>query len=48
MYGMFNNTSNFNGDISAWDVSGVTSCLEFSLGATSWVQPKPNFTNCTP
>ncbi|MDA9342187.1 BspA family leucine-rich repeat surface protein [Flavobacteriaceae bacterium] len=40
--------SNFNEDISSWDVSNVTACDNFSMGAYSWTLPQPNFTNCTP
>jgi len=28
-------------------VSNVTDCQDFSLDATAWTLPKPNFTNCT-
>ena len=39
--------SQFNGDISNWNVSNVVDCWAFSLDATAWTEPKPNFTNCT-
>lgn len=52
MVAMFYNSSSgasdFNQDLSSWNVTGVTSCSIFSLNATQWTEPKPNFTNCTP
>ena len=39
--------SQFNGDISNWNVSNVVDCWAFSLDATAWTEPEPNFTNCT-
>ena len=48
MYSMFNNAYSFNQDLSNWDVENVTSCAYFSEGASAWVIPQPNFTNCTP
>ena len=45
MSGMFE-ISQFNGDISNWDVDNVTECEGFSQDATAWTLPKPNFTNC--
>ena len=47
MYEMFDKAYAFNQDISSWDVSSVTYCSQFSLDATAWTEPKPNFTNCT-
>ena len=47
MFGMFYLASAFNQDLSSWNVSNVTECEEFSLDATAWTLPKPNFTNCT-
>ena len=44
---MFNGAISFNQDLSSWDVSNVTNCGDFSTNATSWTEPKPNFTNCT-
>ena len=37
--------SEFNGDISNWDVSNVRDCRSFRTN-TSWTLP--NFTNCNP
>ena len=48
MYSMFNNAYSFNQDLSNWDVENVTSCAYFSEGASAWVIPQPNFTNCNP
>ena len=43
---MFSSASSYNQDLSSWSVGGVTNCDGFSAGATSWMAPKPNFTNC--
>ena len=43
---MFQGATSFNQDLSSWNVSNVTECEEFSLDATAWTLPKPNFTNC--
>ena len=48
MSGMFFEASLFNQDLSVWNVENVTSCDVFSLGASSWTLPQPNFTNCNP
>ena len=45
---MFYAATSFNQNLSSWSVDGVTNCGGFSEGATSWIEPKPNFTNCTP
>ena len=45
---MFREAIAYNQDLSSWSVNGVTNCGDFSLGATSWTLPQPNFTNCTP
>ena len=47
MFEMFWWAKSFNQDISVWDVSNITECEYFSLDATAWTEPKPNFTNCT-
>jgi surface protein len=38
--------SSFNQDLSAWDVSKVTFCNDFSANSVAWIEPKPSFTNC--
>jgi surface protein len=43
---MFYGAQNFNQDLSAWDVSNVTWCGRFKDNNPSWIEPKPNFTNC--
>tara|TARA_B100000767_G_C19725249_1_gene519193 strand:- start:50 stop:1138 length:1089 start_codon:yes stop_codon:yes gene_type:complete len=49
MTGMFYYASVFNQDLSSWTVTpNVTSCSSFSLGASVWALPKPNFLSCTP
>jgi hypothetical protein len=42
--------SAFNQDLSGWTVNpNVTNCSNFADGTSStWTQPKPNFTSCTP
>jgi surface protein len=41
--------SPFNQDLSGWNVDNVIDCFWFSLYTEStWLLPKPNFTNCTP
>jgi surface protein len=47
MYRMFN-SSEFNQDLSSWNVSNVTQCNSFSDSNYQWTLPKPNFTNCDP
>ena len=47
MEGMFVSTESFDQDLSSWDVGNVTNCNQFSLDATAWTLPKPDFTNCT-
>ena len=46
MGGMFSFASSFNQDLSAWVVDKVIDCNKFSINATTWITPKPNFTNC--
>ena len=48
MLGMFENALFMNQDLSSWSVDGVTYCLDFSDGASSWTLPQPNFTLCNP
>ena len=48
MFEMFGDARAFNQDLSSWSVSNVTQCTNFSLNATAWTLPKPNFTACTP
>ena len=45
---MFYDAKAFDKDLSGWNVLLVTSCDDFSTGASSWSNPKPNLTNCTP
>ena len=45
---MFEIATSFNQDLSGWNVLLVTNCSNFSLNASSWSNPKPNLTNCTP
>lgn len=44
---MFNNTQ-YNQDLGGWNVSNVTICGNFASGNSTWILPKPNFTNCSP
>ena len=46
MVQMFMYATSFNKDLSSWDMSNVTDCIQFSVEATAWTLPKPNFTNC--
>lgn len=48
MDSMFNSATSFNQDLSNWNVDNITLCSGFSVGASSWTLPKPNFTNCNP
>ena len=48
MSNMFYGATAFNQDLSGWNVLLVTSCDDFSDNASSWSNPKPNFTSCTP
>jgi surface protein len=47
MYRMFL-SSEFNQDLSTWNVDQVTDCFEFDHDNPQWTLPKPNFTNCIP
>ena len=56
MVAMFYAAYSFNQDLSFWEVdnvsgedgNGISNCYEFSIDATAWTLPKPNFTNCDP
>ena len=48
MIAMFSGASSFNQDLSSWNTERVGICENFSLNASSWTLPKPNFTNCNP
>jgi len=45
---MFSGTTNFNQNLSSWNVDNVISCSGFSTDSTQWTEPKPNFSNCNP
>ena len=48
MASMFNSATAFNQDLQIWDIYSVYYCLNFCLGATSWVLDKPsNLSSCT-
>ena len=38
--------SQYNQDLSSWDINSVTNCNNFCNGQNNWTLPKPNFTNC--
>ena len=40
--------SQFNQNLSGWNVDNVIDCSDFSNNTPQWVLPKPNFTNCDP
>ena len=48
MSSMFYRSDYFNQPLHNWDVENVTYCAYFSLGASAWTLPQPNFTNCNP
>ena len=48
MFKLFKTAISYNQDLSSWNVDNVTFCDDFSIGASSWTLPKPNFPNCTP
>ena len=48
MQSMFFGATSFNQNLSNWSVENVVFCGTFSLGASSWTLPQPNFTNCNP
>ncbi len=43
MNSMFKNATLFNQNLSGWDVHSVFYHIDFNLGATAWVLPKPSF-----
>ena len=43
MKGMFYDAISFNQDLSSWDVNNVTNYDSFSIGASNWTLPQPNF-----
>jgi len=45
---MFSGTTNFNQNLSSWNVDNVISCSDFSIDSPQWSEPKPNFSNCNP
>jgi surface protein len=47
MSNMFYQATSFNQDLSSWSVSNVLECVDFNLLAAAWVEPKPNFINCS-
>ena len=46
MSGMFQGATAFNQNLSAWSVTNVTSCDDFSAGATAWTLPQPCLSSC--
>ena len=44
---IFGGATEFNQDLSGWDVNNVRNCARFSDRASAWVLPKPNFENCS-
>ena len=48
MQSMFFGATSFNQNLSNWSVENVVLCGTFSLGASAWTLPKPNFINCDP
>ncbi|MBT8235524.1 MAG: DUF285 domain-containing protein [Bacteroidia bacterium] len=36
----------FNQDLSGWNVGNVVRCEQFGFSTPQWILPKPNFTNC--
>tara|TARA_B100000900_G_scaffold413753_1_gene438484 strand:- start:94 stop:756 length:663 start_codon:yes stop_codon:yes gene_type:complete len=47
MNSMFTGAKSFNQDLSFWDVGNVSDCKDFSRDAIAWIEPKPNFINCS-
>ena len=39
---MFDDAISFNQNLSTWNVDNVTTCIDFSNGASSWSLPQPN------
>lgn len=48
MDAMFYDATSFNLNLSGWNTSMVTSCEKFADRATSWTQPWPEFSACSP
>ncbi len=49
MDAMFTYATNYNQNLGGWVVNPkVTTCTDFSTGATAWVLSKPSFSSCTP
>ena len=47
MNSMFAGAKSFNQNLNSWDVSNVSNCEDFSRDAITWIEPKPNFINCS-
>ena len=47
MNSMFAGARSFNQNLNSWDVSSVSDCEDFSKDAITWIEPKPNFINCS-
>jgi surface protein len=46
MSGMFQGATAFNQNLCTWSVTNVTSCDDFSAGATAWTLPQPCLSSC--
>ena len=47
MNSMFAGAKSFNQNINSWDVNNVSNCEDFSKDAIAWIEPKPDFINCS-